>query len=51
MYEDFDYVSHLVLEAGHRCMIAKVDIQSAFLVPPIHPIDHHLLGFAWDIAF
>ena len=28
-------------------MLAKIDVQSAFRLLPVHPTDHHLLGMAW----
>ena len=37
----------LVLEHGPGCFMTKTDIQSAFRIIPIHPIDWELLGMSW----
>lgn len=44
-YEDFEYVVGLVHKAGEGALLAKVDIQNAFRIMPIHPHDIHLFGF------
>lgn len=41
-YEDFDVVAQLVMRAGQGALIARVNIQSAFHIMPIHPADRHL---------
>lgn len=51
VYEDFDHVASLVVAAGKGALIAKVDIQSAFRILPIHSDDRHLFGFKWRGAF
>lgn len=28
-------------------MLAKMDVESAFRIIPVHPADHHLLGMEW----
>ena len=44
-YEDYDYfVSILLAHEGRGCYIAKADIESAFRIIPISPLDYHLLG-------
>lgn len=52
-YEDFDYVSSLIRQAGAGALIAKVDIKNAFRIMPIHKDYIHLFGFfmAWGILF
>ena len=47
-YEDFDYVVSMLAQVGQGCYIAKADIESAFRIIPIHPLDYHLLGFMMD---
>ena len=32
---------------GQSCVLAKTDVRSAFLIIPVHPPDHPLLGFQW----
>ena len=41
-------VIHLVQRHGHNCLMAKSDIEDEFRLLPIHPYDHHLLGFTWE---
>jgi hypothetical protein len=45
-YETFDRVVELVQAAGPGALLAKVDIENAFRIIPIHPADPYLLGFA-----
>ena len=42
-----DVVRH-VLHLGRGCLLAKIDIDSAFRNIPVHPHDRHLLGMIWD---
>lgn len=37
-YEDFDYVTQLIVKAGERAYIAKVDIQNVFCISPSTPL-------------
>lgn len=50
-YEDFDHVADLINRAGKAALVAKVDIQSAFRILPIHPSCIHLFGFRFQDAF
>lgn len=50
-YEDFDHVVGLIRRAGRGALIAKVDIQNAFKMMPIHSDDIHLFGFCWKDLF
>lgn len=50
-YEDFDHVVGLIRQAGRGALIAKVDIQNAFRIMPIHCEDIHLFGFSWREKF
>ena len=47
-YEDFDYFVSMLAQVGQGCYIAKADIESAFRIISIHPLDYHLLGFMMD---
>ena len=33
-----------ILKLGRGTMLAKIDIQSAFILLPVHPKDRHILG-------
>lgn len=37
-----------VLSLGRGCQRAKIDVESAFRVVPVHPHDRHLLGMSWE---
>lgn len=37
-----------VLKKGKGTMLAKLDLESAYRVVPVHPQDCHLLGMQWD---
>ena len=41
----------MVRACGHKCLIAKADIQEAFRLIPIRPQDYPLLGFTWKGLF
>lgn len=43
--EMFDDVAKLILAAGKNCLIAKADIEEAFRIIPVSPLDYHKLGF------
>jgi len=49
--ETFDDVANLVLSAGKNCLIAKADIEEAFKIIPISPLDYHKLGFSFNNCF
>jgi len=36
-----------ILQYGRNTMLAKMDVQSAFRLLPVHPADRHLLGIKW----
>ena len=36
-----------ILSTGQNCYLSKSDIQSAFRIIPINPIDYPILGFKW----
>lgn len=50
-YKDFDHVASLIVSQGVGCLIAKVDIKSAFRVLPIHPDSVHLFGFYFEGSY
>ena len=37
-----------VLSLGRGCLLAEIDIESAFRNIPVHPHDRHLLGMLWN---
>jgi hypothetical protein len=47
-YETLDTVIHFVQVNGKGALMAKVDIEEAFRIIPIHPNDRHLLGFMFQ---
>ena len=50
-YESLDRVIALVHQMQPGALIGKVDIESAFRIVPIHPLDRHLLGFKVNEEF
>ena len=49
--ETFDDVAKLVLKAGKNALIAKADIEEAFKIIPISPLDYNKLGFSFNNLF
>ena len=47
-YSKFDEALDLVRRAGRGCMMAKIDIESAFRIVPVHPDDWNKLCFSLD---
>ena len=47
-YMRVDDVVPQVLYLGTGCLLAKIDIESAFRNIPVHPHDRHLLGMRWN---
>ena len=43
-----DEVANLVAGLGHGALLAKVDIEAAYRLIPIHPHDRPLLAMRWD---
>ena len=41
----FDTAVNTVAGLGKGCLVAKLDIKSAFRICPVSPVDWHLLGF------
>ncbi|XP_062590215.1 uncharacterized protein LOC134251812 [Saccostrea cucullata] len=50
-YDSIDNVVGLVQKFGKNSLMAKSDIEDAFRIVLIHPLDHHLLGFHWENSF
>ena len=46
-YSNISQAIKHILDIGRYCYLAKSDIQSAFRIIPINPIDYPLLGFKW----
>ena len=46
-YDTLDSALEWVLSYGRGSLIAKVDIEEAYRIIPIHPESFHLLGFTW----
>ena len=38
----------MVLRKGKGTNLAKLDLESAYRIVPVHPQDCHLLGMKWD---
>lgn len=49
--ETFDDVVSLVLKAGRDCLLCKADIEDAFSILPMSPLDYHKLGFSFKGKF
>ena len=43
-----DEVASAILELGQGTQLAKLDIQSAYHIIPVHPADRWLLGMEWS---
>ncbi|MEW8547296.1 MAG: reverse transcriptase domain-containing protein [Candidatus Thiodiazotropha sp.] len=49
--ETFDDVAELVVSCGKDCLLAKADIEEAFRIIPLSPLEYHRLGFTWKGQF
>ena len=47
-YTKVENVVEKLLELGPGALMAKMDVQSAYRVVPVHPDDRHLLGMKWN---
>jgi len=47
-YENVGHASKRIRTFGKGCLLAKVDIQEAYRILPVHPIDQTLQGFECD---
>ncbi|XP_040273667.1 uncharacterized protein LOC120989530 [Bufo bufo] len=50
-YTSFDAAVRWVQRFGQGALLAKMDIEAAFRLLPIHPDSLHLLGFQWEGCF
>ena len=46
-YTSIDDATRLILSKGYGAQLAKLDIENAYRLVPIHPDDRHLLGMKW----
>ena len=46
-YTTVDQVAELVVELGKHTLLAKVDIESAYRLVPVHPHDRPLQAVKW----
>ena len=47
-YASVDDAAEVVLRLGQGCVMAKLDIKSAYRIVPVHPDDRPLLGMCWN---
>ena len=47
-YDDLDFAIYIIQHYGQGAQVAKMDIESAYRIIPIHPTDFKLLGFTWE---
>ena len=47
-YVTIDDAVHQIFTLGKGCLLAKIDIQSAFRLLPVHPADRHLMLMKWN---
>ena len=47
-YVTIDDAVQQIFTLGKGCLLAKIDIQSAFRLLPVHPADRHLLLMKWN---
>ena len=47
-YAKMDQVVTIIIVLGTGALLAKLDIQSAYSIIPVHPDDHCLLGIFWQ---
>ena len=43
-----DDVVAAVMDMGRGAVLAKIDVQQAFQIIPVHPQDRGLLGMEWE---
>ena len=47
-YASVDSAAQRIIGWGRGTVLAKVDLESAYRMVPVHPDDRHLLGMEWD---
>ncbi len=50
-YQSLDKCVSIIQGLGKGTLVAKADLKDAFRIVPVHPSDHHLLGFTWEGLF
>ena len=50
-YQNLSHAIQIVKKLGRGCLLAKVDIESAFRIIPLNKSNYHLLGFTWKEQF
>lgn len=46
-YASVSHAARLVIARGKGCLLAKLDLESAYRMVPVHPEDRPLLGMKW----
>lgn len=46
-YLKLDEVVHAIGRKGKGALLAKMDLESAYRIIPVHPSDRHLIGMEW----
>ena len=49
-YLRIDDIANQVAQYGKNTMLAKVDIEEAYRLVPIHTDDKHLFGVQWEVC-
>ena len=49
-YVRIDQAAKRALDMGHGALMAKLDLQNAYRIVPVHEDDRHLLGMKWKGA-
>lgn len=47
-YTSVDEAANAIMELGPGTRLAKLDVQSAYRITPVHPADRCLLGMEWS---
>ena len=50
-YQSIDDAIRCVTKAGKQALMAKADIENAFRILPVHPVDYELLGMKIDECY
>ena len=46
-YVSVDDLAEIIRKVGHKALLAKLDIRSAYRIVPVHPEDRQFLGMQW----
>ena len=47
-YTSVDEAAGIIQKLGQQCVLAKIDVKSAYRIVPVHPEDSLLLGMKWQ---